>query len=81
MCSVIRGLIGNDLLLDGRQQLLRLGQGQPKVRHGAEAIGLDPTVVSPGAIWHFRFHALQHHDLVSTHKPPRGSQTLELLAL
>jgi hypothetical protein len=44
-------------------------------------VGLDPTVVSPGAIWHFRFGALQHHDLVSTHKPPRGLQTFELLDL
>jgi hypothetical protein len=39
MGAMIRGLLGNDLLLDGSQQLLRLGQGQPKVRHGAEPNG------------------------------------------
>jgi len=39
MGAMIRGLLGNDLLLDGSQQRLRLGQGQPKVRHGAEPIG------------------------------------------
>ena len=36
---MIGGMFGNDLLLDGGQQLLRLSQGQPRIRYGTEAIG------------------------------------------